>query len=84
MTNSEQDLEEAERHILEAEMLVAEQKKVLDELTRDGHETASAKAKALLETFTKTLTVMKRHRDLMLSNLAGRHGPELVDDRNRK
>jgi hypothetical protein len=71
MTNSAQDLEEAERLIQEAEMRIAEQKKVLDELARDGHKSASAKAKALLETFTKTLTVMKHHRDLMLSNQPG-------------
>jgi hypothetical protein len=78
MTNSEQDLEEAE-------MRIAEQKKVLDELTRDGHKTARAKAKALLETFTKTLTVMKHHRDLMLSNQVGGRAPEpLADDRKRK
>jgi hypothetical protein len=59
----DQDLREAERHIVEAEARIAKQRELIEELARDGHDTT--RAIQLLETMTHTLEVMKQHRRLI-------------------
>jgi len=71
MVNSKLHLEEAERHVHDAEAQVAKQGKVLDDLARDGHDTKEAKE--LLGTFQKVLAVMKEHHQFLVSKQQARH-----------
>jgi hypothetical protein len=67
MTNEETDLAEADRHIQEAEERIAHQEKVLEQLKRGGHD--FEKAQEVLKTLMETLSVMKDHRQIVLSKL---------------
>ena len=59
MQSRESLLDQARRHVSEAEERVERQTRLVDELARDGHPTADAEA--LLATFRKTLRVMREH-----------------------
>jgi hypothetical protein len=62
------DLVEADQHIASAEALIARQQTVVEELQRDGHDTAMAEG--LLETMRQSLRQMHVHRRLIEGDLA--------------
>jgi hypothetical protein len=57
MDPHETPLEQAQRHVVEAEARVAHQTALVAELTRDGHETTAAEL--LLSTMQETLLLMR-------------------------
>jgi hypothetical protein len=61
MSQSEDALAQAERHVREAEERVARQATLVEELERTGHERASDEARKLLASFEKTLDVARQH-----------------------
>ena len=59
MTQLEDPLAQAERHVTEAEARIARQREIIAELDRDGHERTAAKARQLLATFQQTLDLAR-------------------------
>jgi molecular chaperone DnaK (HSP70) len=53
----------AEAHVIQGERHIANQKKILGEMERDGHEKASQQARELLATFEMTQTSHVGDRD---------------------
>jgi hypothetical protein len=66
------ELQIASSHVSAGEILVARQSAIVSKLARAGHPTALAAT--LLRTFESTLERHKWHRDLIASELMGRHG----------
>jgi hypothetical protein len=64
-------VEEAERHIAQAEVLLARQQKVVAQLERDGHNAEAARA--LLATMAESLEQMRVHRRIIQAELADGH-----------
>ena len=67
-----QVLAQAERHILIGEGHVSEQRRLIDELERDGHDVTSAKE--LLATFEESLWLHVQHRDRLRKELSDAEG----------
>lgn len=59
MDPHETPLEQAQRHVVEAEARVAHQTALVAELARDGHDTTTAEL--LLSTMQETLFLMRAH-----------------------
>jgi hypothetical protein len=64
----ERHLAEAERHVQLGERIIAQQHKLVEELERDQHDTATAKA--LLAKFEELLAQHVSHRDRLKRDLA--------------
>lgn len=60
-------LAQADRHIAEAKKHIARQWEVIQQLTRDGHETDLAEK--MLHILQDTLAAFERHRQLILKQL---------------
>ena len=65
-------LTSADQHIAEGERRVADQTRLVEHLTEQGHETA--KARDLLRLLDETLVNWRWHRQLILDTIA-RHTP---------
>ena len=61
MTQLEDPLAQAERHVREAEERIARQQEIIAELDRDGHERTAAQARQLLTAFEQTLDLAHDH-----------------------
>lgn len=61
------DLEQADRHILEAEGRIEGQEALVDGLIADGHD--AGPAEAILKTFHETLAAFHDHRALIMAEL---------------
>lgn len=61
MTQREDPLAQAERHVQEAEESIGRQLELIAELDRDGHERVADKARHLLAIFQKTLDLAHDH-----------------------
>jgi len=57
---AEADLRLAAEHVARAEIIVARQEEIIEELERDGHDAKAART--LLEQFRSTLDVFKKHK----------------------
>lgn len=62
-----EDLELAERHVMEGEIRVAEQERLVSELRLQGHSTDDAVE--LATELAETLTLFKAHRDAVAKAL---------------
>ena len=58
----------AVEHIDDAQRRIERQRKLVDELDRDGHDTTEARS--LHETMLKLLEQMERHRDYLVQSAA--------------
>ena len=65
------DLNRAREHVADGERRVADQRRLLAELSRDGHSTDAAER--LLRTLEDTLQIMRDH--LAVEELLAREGP---------
>ncbi|MDO9712490.1 hypothetical protein [Paracraurococcus lichenis] len=61
MALPENALTQAERHVREGEKRVARQISIIEELDRDNHPEAAARARAMLETLRETLELARAH-----------------------
>ena len=61
MTQREDPLAQAERHVREAEERIGRQLEIIAELDRDGHDRMAAKARHLLAIFQQTLGLAHDH-----------------------
>lgn len=61
MSDREEALAQAHRHVLEAESHVAHQLKLIEELERDGHNRMVAQAQSVLRTLQHTLDLAREH-----------------------
>ena len=59
MGRSEDALTQAERHVREAEGRVAHLRAIIEELDRDGHPEAAARARAVLATLRRSLELAR-------------------------
>lgn len=62
----------AERHIVEGEQRIADLKALIEQLARGGHNTTDANN--LLNVLQDSLTLMRRHRKLIVDEIAGKTG----------
>ena len=62
----------AERHIVEGEQRIADPKALIEQLARGGHNTTDANN--LLNVLQDSLTLMRRHRKLIVDEIAGKTG----------
>jgi hypothetical protein len=60
-------LAQADRHIAEAKSHIARQRKLIEELRRDGHRTGLAES--MLHALETSLHVFEHHRKLILEQL---------------
>ena len=61
MTQREDPLAQAERHVREGEGRIARQHEIIAELDRDGHAPMAAEARQLLATLQQTLDLAREH-----------------------
>jgi hypothetical protein len=69
MATKEHPLAQAERHIAAAEARIARLRNLADELARDGHREAAARAEDLILAMGHMLMTMRRHRDTIAAAL---------------
>jgi len=67
MGTDRERLEEASRHVTEAERLVAQQVAVIEKLQKDGHDVTVARH--LLDAFRHHLQLYRKHRDLIVQRI---------------
>jgi hypothetical protein len=65
MPDTAHHLAEANKHVAEAAARIDQQRRLIEQLRADGHDTESAER--LLASFVGVLSAMEGHRDLMLS-----------------
>ena len=61
----ETELEMAARHVRQAERIVIEQERRIQQLERDGHDTTYARSR--LKTYSESLAIFGQHRDQLLA-----------------
>ena len=61
MDEPEDPLAQAERHVREGEEHVARQAAIIDELDRDNHPAAAARARKVLQTLRESLELARGH-----------------------
>jgi hypothetical protein len=66
----EEHLAQAERHVRQGEPRVADQRRWIAQLAKDGYDTTDAQQ--LLATLEQTLTLMREHRQQILDERANR------------
>jgi hypothetical protein len=54
-------VEQAERHVRQAENLVARQAEIIAELERDGHPASALRARTVLATLCHSLALAREH-----------------------
>jgi hypothetical protein len=64
MAENESHLQQAERHVREGALRIADMESRIDELERDGHANAAALAKQLLQTLEKTQELAIEHLNI--------------------
>jgi len=65
-----QHLALAEKHVSDGELQLANQRRILAQLRRDGHHGAAADAERLLRTFEDSLAIHVSGRDRLREELA--------------
>jgi hypothetical protein len=65
LTMHQEHLQQADRHIEEAEQRIVRQRDRMETLARDGHRQAAATAESVLQTMLDTLEVLKAHRRIL-------------------
>jgi len=63
MTLGESPLQQAERHVRQAEATIARQERIIAELEQDGHREQAELARQLLQTMQSVLMVAREHAD---------------------
>jgi hypothetical protein len=66
MSEPETPLDQVERHIREAEGLIARQEELIADLERHDHAEAAVRGRELLATLRRTLEVAREHRRVLL------------------
>jgi hypothetical protein len=71
MNAPETPLQQAERHVRQAEAFVSRQERIIAEMDRDGHPEAAARGRAVLETLQRSLELAREHRLRLLASRFG-------------
>ena len=69
-----EDLAQADQHIAEGEARLAEQRRLIGQMTENGQD--SAEAEKLARNFEETLEQFYVHRQLILNEIARQEGSE--------